>query len=339
MLRGNARSIGLGFIGSLIGFGVFFWFIDIDETLNALSMADVEVLVLVLVGATCWLVAWGQALRTVLGVLGSSISPLKATAIFLGVMFANNVTPFGQAGGEPVSGFLISRATDREYETGLAAIASVDALNFIPSIILALCGLGYLAAKAAFPGGLQYAALTAVTLALVVPASGYLGWQHRYRIERAAVNVLTPVVRTVRHTILQREPLGEGAIEKRIEGFFGAIERVATTPRKLALALGLSALGWLAQGACLWLSLYALGHTVSPIVVFIAVPIGAIAGVTPLPGGLAAIEAALIAIITALVTLDGAVILAAVVIHRAAIYLLPTIVGGSVTAVIANQSS
>lgn len=339
MLNGNARTIILGFVGSLIGLGVLYKFLDVGETLTALSMADTGVLMLVVGGAVCWLIAWGLALRTVLGVLGSTVSPVKATVIFSGVMFANNVTPFGQAGGEPVSGFLISRATDREYETGLAAIASVDALNFIPSIILALCGLGYLATKATVNGDLQYAALTAVTLALVVPASGYLGWQHRYRIERAAVNVLTPLVRTVRHTILQREPLGEGAIEQRIEGFFGAIERVATTPRELALALGLSALGWLAQGACLWLSLYALGHAVSPIVVFIAVPIGAIAGVTPLPGGLAAIEAALIGIISALVTLNPAVIGAAVLIHRGAIYLLPTVVGGSVTAVLASRTA
>lgn len=337
-MRGlNARAMIVGFAGALVGLGVLYWAIDIDKTLNALSMANTEVLVLVVVGALCWLVAWGQALRTVLGVLGSTISPIQATAIFSGVQFANNITPFGQAGGEPISGFLISRATDREYETGLAAIASVDALNFIPSIILAICGLSYLATKATFAGKLQYAAFAVGALALVVPAGGYLGWRHRYRIERIAVSLLTPIVRTVRHTILRREPLGEAIIEERIGGFFSSIERVASTPRELALALGLSSLGWIAQGACLWLSLYALGHAVSPVVVFIAVPIGAVAGVTPLPGGLGGIEIVLVATISALVAINSAVILAAVLIHRGVIYVLPTVVGGGVVAIIANR--
>ncbi|MFC7188673.1 lysylphosphatidylglycerol synthase domain-containing protein [Halocatena marina] len=123
MLKGNARAIFIGFVGSLAVLGGFYWYVGIDETLSVLSMADTKILVLVVVGAMCWLVAWGMALRTVLGVLGSTITPVKATAIFSGVLFANNVTPFGQAGGEPISGLLISHATDREYETGLAAIA------------------------------------------------------------------------------------------------------------------------------------------------------------------------------------------------------------------------
>lgn len=338
MLKGNARAIFIGFVGSLAVLGVFYWYVGIDKTLNVLSMADTKILVLVVVGAMCWLVAWGMALRTVLGVLGSTITPVKATAIFSGVLFANNVTPFGQAGGEPISGLLISHATDREYETGLAAIASVDALNFVPSIILATFGLGYLASSITFNGNLQYAAFTIVALAVVVPVSGYLGWQNRYRLERFTVSLITPIIRTIRGTILQREPLGEDGIEKRIEGFFSAIERIATTPRELALALGLSSLGWIAQGACLWLSLYALGHVVSPVVVLIAIPIGAVAGVTPLPGGLAMIELVLVAVISALVVSAGTnVIAAAVLIHRGAVYLLPTIVGGGVTAILASQ--
>lgn len=337
MLDGNTRSIIAGFVGSLVVLAVMYWFIGVDQTVSKLSMADTGILVLVFVGATCWIVSWGLALRTVLGVLGSTITPLKATAIFSGVLFANNVTPFGQAGGEPISGLLISRATDRRYETGLAAIASVDALNFVPSIVLAVCGMGYLFVTTTFVGDLWYAAGTVLALAVLVPASAYLGWQYRYRLEHAAVAVVTPVVRTIRHTLLRRKPLGQEAIKRRIEGFFTAIERVGSTPRKLALALGLSSLGWIAQAVCLWLSLFALGHAVAPSVVLIAIPLGAIAGVTPLPGGLGGVDLVLIGVIKGLVTVSYPTIAAAVLIHRAAIYLFPTIVGGGVTAAIASR--
>lgn len=337
MFRGKARTILAGFVGSILVLGGIYWVIGVDATASALSAADAEILVLVGVGAVCWIVSWGLALRTVLGVLGSSISPVKATAIFSGVLFANNVTPFGQAGGEPISGLLISRATDRRYETGLAAIASVDALNFIPSILLGLCGVGYLFVTATFVGELRYAVVGVLALALVVPAGGYLGWQHRYRLQRVSVSVVTPVVGVVWRTLLRRKPLGTEAIEQRIEGFFTAIERVGNTPRKLVLALGFSSLGWLAQAACLWLSLLAIGYSVSPVVVLIAIPLGAIAGVTPLPGGLGGVGLVLITIVGGLVTIGQPTIGAAVLIHRAAIYLFPTIVGGGVTAVIASR--
>lgn len=337
MLKGNVRSTIVGFVGSLAILAAMYWLIGIGPTLSKLSMADPWILVLVFVGAVCWLVAWGLALRTVLGVLGSAITPLRATAIFSGVLFANNVTPFGQAGGEPISGLLISRATDRRYETGLAAITSVDALNFVPSIILAVCSMGYLFVTSTFSEDLWYAAGTVITLALVVPAGAYLGWQYRYRLEHTAVAAVTPVVRTIRHTLLRRKPLEKATIEHRIEGFFTAIERVGTTPRKLALALALSSLGWIAQAVCLWLSLFALGHAIAPSVVLIAIPIGAIAGVTPLPGGLGGVDLVLIAVIKGLVTINQPTIAAAVLIHRSAIYLFPTIVGGGITAVIATQ--
>ncbi len=337
MLDGNTRSIIAGFVGSLVVLAAMYWFIGVDQTVSKLSMADTGILVLVFVGATCWIVSWGLALRTVLGVLGSTISPLKSTAVFSGVLFANNVTPFGQAGGEPISGLLISRATDRRYETGLAAIASVDALNFVPSIILAVCGMGYLFVTTTFVGDLWYAAGTVLALAVLVPAIAYLGWQYRYRLQRAVVAVVAPVVRTVRHTLLRRKPLGQAAIERRIQGFFTAIERVGSTPRELGLALGLSSLGWLAQAACLWLSLLALDHVVSPGVVLIAIPLGAIAGVTPLPGGLGGVDLVLIGVLHELVTINQPTIAAAVLIHRSAIYLFPTIVGGGVTAAIASR--
>ncbi|UPM42580.1 lysylphosphatidylglycerol synthase transmembrane domain-containing protein [Halocatena salina] len=337
MLKENARSIIAGFVGSLLVLAAMYWLIGVDQTVSKLSMANTGVLVFVFVGATCWIISWGLALRTVLGVLGSTISPLKSTAIFSGVLFANNVTPFGQAGGEPISGLLISRATDRRYETGLAAIASVDALNFIPSIVLAVCGMGYLFVTTTFVGDLRYAAGTVFALALLVPIGFYLGWQYRYRLEHATVAVITPIVRFIRHTLLRRKPLEEAAIERRIEGFFTAIERVGSTPRKLAFALGLSSLGWIAQAVCLWLSLFALDHAVSPSVVLIAVPLGAIAGVTPLPGGLGGVDLVLIGIISALVTINQPTIAAAVLIHRSAIYLFPTIVGGGITAAIASR--
>jgi len=119
-------------------------------------------------------------------------------------------------------------------------------------------------------------------------------------------------------------------VEHRIEGFFGAIERVAGSRKTLLEAVGFSALGWLAMCCSLWLSLFALGHTVEFTAVLLVVPIGAVAGMTPLPGGLGGVDAVLIALLVSTTGVTGGAAGAAVLVHRAATYVFPTVVGGGV---------
>jgi uncharacterized membrane protein YbhN (UPF0104 family) len=116
--------------------------------LDTLRRADPEVLVAVLAVATVRLTSWGLALRTVLGVLGSKVSARLTVLVFVAAPFANNVTAFGQAGGEPVTALFIPRTADTGYETGLAAIASITPL----------------------PGGLG--GVETVLVALIVPTTG-----------------------------------------------------------------------------------------------------------------------------------------------------------------------
>lgn len=173
--------------------------------------------------------------------------------------FANNITPFGQAGGEPVSALLISRASDSKYETGLAAIASVDALNFVPSIVLAVTGLGYFSIATAFNTDLTFAAAAVGGFTLLISLVVYIGWQNRYQLEQIAVNTLTPLIHRTGEVVPRLSPPNSDALEHRIEGFFTAIERVAANPRGLLLALVFSTVGWVGLATSLWLSLFALG--------------------------------------------------------------------------------
>jgi hypothetical protein len=326
----DSRATVLGFLGALAVLLGLVAFVGVGQIVGALASADPWVLGGVLLVAVGWLTAWGSALRTVLGVLGVSVSVPGATLVFAGSTFANNVTPFGQAGGEPVSALLISKATDSEYETGLAAIASVDALHFVPSVSLAAVGLGYFAATSVLGRRLQVAAVAVGALAFAIPVAVYVGWRHRYELEAVVVRLLTPVIRAVARVLPRRTPPEHHVIERRIETFFAAVDRVAADRRALVLALGLSAVGWLCLGTSLWLSLYALGETVPFATVLVVIPVGSIAGFTPLPGGLGGVETVLIALLGASTAIDPATVAAAVLVHRAATYLLPTIAGGGV---------
>jgi uncharacterized protein (TIRG00374 family) len=180
-------------------------------------------------------------------------------------------------------------------------------------------------------------ALAAVgVLAVGVPALVYLGWQRRYRLEDRIVGLLVPVVRRIAARMPRVPvPTVEG-IEHRIDGFFRAIERVATNPRRLALALALSAVGWLFQMLALWLAFLAIDVPIPLAVALFVVPIGAIAGVTPLPGGAGGIESVLVLLLVAapLPAVTESVAIAAVVVFRGAVYWTPTVLGGVVTGVV-----
>src|SRR5699024_10135966 len=113
--------------------------------------------------------------------------------------------------------------------------------------------------------------------------------------------------------------------------------RVGTNPRELLFALCFSAAGWIGLATSLWLSLFALGHTVPVAVVLVAIPAGAMASITPLPGGLGGVELVLGALVTATSSVPLATVTAAVLIHCGATYVLPTIVGGGTAAVLADR--
>jgi uncharacterized protein (TIRG00374 family) len=328
----DLRATAAGFLGAVAALGLIAHVVGVGDLLFALSLARLDVVAAVVAVAAVWLVAWALALRTVLAAVGAAVSPWRASAVYAGVLFANNVTPFGQAGGEPVSALFVAESAGTEYETALAAVASADSLNVVPSTALGLAGVAYLSVTAAVGDRLRVAGAAVGALAVVLPAAGYLAWRGRARLEAASVAAIAPAAWVVGRAVPRLEAPTRDAVATRVEGFFRAIEVVGTDRRTLGVALGFSTLGWLAQAAALWLSLYAVGVVAPVAAVLVAVPVGAIAGVTPLPGGLGGVEAVLIALLVPLAGVTAATAAAAVFLHRGAIYWLPTLLGGGVAA-------
>ncbi|QCC50312.1 lysylphosphatidylglycerol synthase transmembrane domain-containing protein [Halapricum salinum] len=321
------------FIAALLVLGLLVWLAGVEETISALERARLSLVAVVLALAVFWLASWGMSLYVVLDALGHPISAVKSILVFSAAMFANNITPFGQAGGEPVSAFLISEAADTEYENGLAAIASVDTLHFMPSIGMAFTGVAVFALDATRLSRDLYlsVAVLGVLLAVFVLV-GVSGYRYRHQIEHAIAVVVTPILRLVARVIPGREPPSPEAIEHRIDGFFGAIERIASDREAILKATTFSAAGWVALSVALWVAVSAVGGSVPLAAALIAVPIGSIAGVTPLPGGSGAIETAFAAILVSIGGILQGTAVAAVLVHRIATYWLPTIVGGLVAA-------
>jgi uncharacterized protein (TIRG00374 family) len=333
------KAAVVGFIAAIGVFAVLFWLIDVERFLQELGRADPVIIGIMVIIAFGWLTAWSLALRTVLGVLDVKLTVKRSFMAYASALFSNNITPFGQAGGEPVAAVFISRISSVDYDTGLASIASVDAINFVPSITYALLGLAYYAIFLTLGEDLVLAAIVVVVLAIVVPVILYLGWKYRYLIERHTISILTPLLGRIGELVPRLSPPDPESIEQYVENFFGSIERITSDRQAVSTAIAFSALGWFLQIVLLWLSFISIGYRIPLTVVLLVIPVGNVASIAPLPGGLGAIDVVFVALLTSLTGINFAVATAAVVLYRGLVYGLPTLVGGGTIALLSVRAS
>lgn len=321
------RALILGFAGAIALLVGLFFVVGAGDILESLATADPTLVAATIAFALVWLAAWGLMLRTVLETLGVRIPVVRAFFVYASAAFANNVTPFGQAGGEPIAALLISKVSDARYETGLAGIATVDVLNVVSSLSLILVGVGYYATTAIIGERLRAAVGSALAIVAAVAILMSLLWRYQATIvDRLSETVANAIVRL---------PVGGSDPEtvaedlsRRLDRFFDHIERMATQRRRLAVAFGLSLLGWLLQAAALVAAFAAIGYTVPVYIVIFVIPLGNLAGAAPLPGGLGGIEAAFVALLVPTTGIPAATVTAAVLIYRGTIYWLPVVIGG-----------
>ncbi|ADB62382.1 conserved hypothetical protein [Haloterrigena turkmenica DSM 5511] len=323
----NRRRLLIGAFGALAVFAVLFFAVGARDVINTLFSAAPSLVAATFALALCWLAAWSLMLRSVLVALDVKLSVVKAFFVYAGAVFANNVTPFGQAGGEPVAALLISKTSDARYETGLAGIASVDVLNVVPSISLILVGIGYYATTATVAERLETAVGSAVVLIAAIVLAMAVIWRYRETLIERLPALIAPRLGRLGLARFQSETL-ESDLADRMGRFFENIELVATDRWRLSVVVGLSLAGWLFQVAALTVAFAALGYSVSPYVLLFVIPLANLAGAAPLPGGLGGIEAAFVTLLVPTTGIPASTITAAVLIFRGAIYWMPVLIGG-----------
>ncbi|QLG47773.1 lysylphosphatidylglycerol synthase transmembrane domain-containing protein [Natrinema halophilum] len=321
----NRRAFLIGVFGTLAVFAVLFFFVGARGIVDSLLSADPSLVAGTFGLALCWLAAWSLMLRTVLAALGVHVPVGKSFFVYAGAVFANNVTPFGQAGGEPIAALLISKVSDARYETGLVGIASVDVINVVPSISLILVGVAYYATTAALANRLETAVGSAVALIGGIVIVMVLVWRYHNTIVERLPAIVAP--RLGRFDRFDSETL-ESDIAERMGRFFENIERVATDRWRLVAVVGLSLCGWLFQTAALTVAFAALGYSVPAYVLLFVIPLANLAGAAPLPGGLGGIEAAFVTLLVPTTMVPASAVTAAVLIFRGAIYWMPVLIGG-----------
>jgi len=337
------RSIVVGFGLAAVVLGAVALYIGTSEIVATLQRALPGAVGMVIVAAIGWLVAWGLALHQVAAALGISLRRRWAILLIAGGLFWNNITPFGPAGGEPVAAYLVTQQTDTTYERALATVASVDTINLIPSVSLAAVGAMMLVGSASGPVGDDLLGILSVVtvLAALLGLGAIVIYRYRRTLRGGLTHASHIPIRALAGVLprVRVPPIAE--VRRRTRGFTTAVVRVATDRSRLMGALTASTIGWGCQMLGLLFALRAVGIDAPIAAVVVAVPLGAIAGITPLPGGVGGIETVLVVVLLALpaVVIGEATAAAAVVIFRGAVYLLPVVVGGLVTVLLGVRST
>lgn len=333
MQREDLLATGTGLAAAALVFAVMFWLVDAEAVLAAARRGDQALLLVVVATILLWNVSWGLALWNVLRALEIDIPLHRSLLVNAAGAFANHVTPFGQAGGEPVTAWLLTKTADTEYEVSLASITSLDAVNMVPSLAFAAFGSLYYVTTTTTNGRLGLLPLGVITAAVLAPIAVFVAWRNRDSIRRRLAVLGPPVHRVA--SALPFVPVPDlETLRARVDGFTNAVGRVAVSRRRLSAAIGCSALGWTFQALGLWVTFLALDSFVPLYVPFFVLPLGKVGSVFPTPGGLGGTEAINVTLLSVLTAASVPTIAAAVTIHSVGGYLITTSVGAAATSVL-----
>jgi len=295
--------------------------IGIEEIRGELADADPLWLAAGCASTAVGLVSWAKAWQVVLGVVGIPVRFRKLVVTYYAATFANYVTPLGQAGGEPFIAYVLARDTDASYEDSLASVVTADLLNLLPFFTFAAVGMGVLLARTTLPDEVRGVAVALVVFAVGVPAGAAAGWRVRKRLGRLVVRLVAPVVRRARFVSLE-------GVRRRLRELNEAFERIAADPQALAHAMVYSYVGWLFFALPLYFAALTVGEPLGLLLVFFIVPASTLAGLTPSPGGLGGVTAALVALLGVLAGFSSATGYAVATVYRLASYWFAVLVGG-----------
>jgi uncharacterized protein (TIRG00374 family) len=307
----------LGLLGYVLGFT------DVVETLESLSPR--QVLLLGGLGLVP-VVLWGVALWFALDAIGVSTSLGRAVLLFGVSLFFNGVTPFGQAGGAPLSSGVIAHAVRTPYEQALAALSGLDALNKLATVLLWLLGGASLAAGTDIAGAREAVVVTGVVVVVATAALIFL-WRAHDRFIDGVTAGLTRLLALASRVVPGWSPPPPDAVADRVDGFVEAVGRLAGSRRRLVAISVLAVAGQLVVVLLLYLSLSLFSDPSLAAVLFV-VPLSRVAATVPTPGGLGSTEALLTGLLVTVAGTTPVVAGAVAVVYRLTAFWIPGLLGG-----------
>lgn len=120
--------------------GALLYYGSSEQIFNSLGQANYGILFTAFVAANIPVLIHTAVWRAVLEKIGVSLSFLSGLQVVLSNIFINNITPFGNIGGEAAITYLLSRMTERPSGKVFSAVFGASVINFSPIGSLMLAG-------------------------------------------------------------------------------------------------------------------------------------------------------------------------------------------------------
>lgn len=323
---------------TVIGFGVavtilavFLWQVGFTEVVN--TAASIQPIYLAagiffsLLSPILFGTAWWTVLKDVI-----NVSYLHGLYLFFAAQFANQMTPFGQIGGEPAVAYIVSQDADIDMSKCLGAILVGDIMNAIVSFSVFF--LGAITFLLFFSFNTFFAAflLGAILLAILVGAVFFTVWRKKNLVVRFVDRVGLKLLHVLDWFNI-REKLSEEeekeALQEKTELFHATLRNRFADRRILLQAVFFLFLNMVAAITGIYLFLLGMGVShVSYAALFFIYPAAWLANYAPLPGGLGGVEVALSLLLLMFAAVPMHAASAATLLFRLSTFWVIILVGG-----------
>ncbi len=281
-----------GVLVTVILVGLFSVLVGPSRVVGELQAADPAVYALVPGLTLVWLLAWSETLLVLLQLRERGIDPWHFRVVFLGGMGVRGAAPGGSVSGAPIMGYVVSTATDVEFEESVAMASVAEFLYWLGSMIVLAAGFAAIFLQGSPSRQALY--LTGVLSAVTVLGAmlAVVGMRSP-SVVRGLVHALAAAARATvgRVSGRVRRALARETVDRRVDRFFAAFRRLSEHPRILAIGVGAALLGWLALVVALYLTLVALGAEATSFALLFVVPASSIGqAFSVLPGGVGGVE-------------------------------------------------
>jgi uncharacterized protein (TIRG00374 family) len=336
MLSKRKAAIGVGFW--VLIFGAFVTLAGVGDFVDRLTAISSFEIALLLATVAAGTLAMGLCFYVIARSLDLGLGLIESIFLNTSIGLAHNLTPFGQAGGEPIAAAIVSQRSDRPYEECLAALSAKDIVSFVPAILVFTFGGGYIVLfERSVPEQLRplFAAFTAV---VVIAVTTFFAIRRYPTVTRATLHRLVGGLNRVVSHLPYITGFDEDEIEHRIHNFSDSMGQVAADRPTVVLSSAFATTAFVLQGYLLWLALQAVGVDIPVILAVFIVPVSLLASGLPLPGGSGGVESVQVLLILA--TTAGAATaptITAVVLSRGLVFWTPIVLGSLTLATVQAQ--
>jgi len=279
--------------------GALIYFADIGNVYNTVKNGDLSLLTLALLVSNLPVLIYAFTWKEVFEISGIELSYINSLRVVFANIFVNNVTPFGNIGGEAAVTYIISNTTDYSPGKIFSSILMSSIINFAPLGSILILGL-------LLTG--QYTILISLTIFLSI------------------------IVILRKHLIRKKNlPNFFNRIPQRVLKFFkdfmGASSNLLEHKLKLIFLLGITHFAIIFDVISIVIIAEAYGGDIFSPLILLVVPLSRVANYFPTPGGSGSYEAMMIGLLTIIMNLEPIVAISTVITYRAVTYYIGLLLG------------